>query len=239
MEIIGIVTRLTPFNEKDAMINIVTEERTTSFLARGVLGIASKNMASVQPFTKSSFVLAKGKDGLALRTGTALATYGKTKERLEGLTSLSFIGELTNKVIASEEASKIYPFLERTLALLEDGFHALTLALLYFAAVLRVTGYGLEVTKCVISGQKSDIAALSYLDGGFVAAAYFDALRHQKCSERELKIIRQIFLAQPEDFNRVTFERRECLKIINDLAIYLSDAAGTRLKSLALLEKVS
>jgi len=63
MEIIGIVTRLTPFKEKDAMINVVAENKAYSFLARGVLGIASKNMASVQPYTKSRFVLTKGKEG--------------------------------------------------------------------------------------------------------------------------------------------------------------------------------
>ncbi len=237
MEIIGIVTRLTPFKEKDAMVNVITEEKNLSFLARGVLGIASKNMASVQPYTKSQFLLTRGKEGLALRTGTVLETFQGAKEKLASLTTLSFIGELTNKVISSEEAGKIYPYLDKTLFLLNEGFDALTLALLYIAAVLKVAGLGLEVTKCVISGQRSDITAISYLDGGFVAAPCFDALRHQKCSERKLKIFRQIFLARPEDYSRVVFEKWECLEIIKELVIYLQDASGARIKSVVLLEK--
>lgn len=239
MEIVGIVTRLTPFKEKDAIVNIVSPERTFSFLARGVLVIASKNMASVQPFTQSRFLLTKGKEGLTLRTGTVIESYASSKEKLEGLTAISFIGELTNKMIDSEEAPKIYPFLEKALLLINQGFNALTITLLYLASSMKAAGLGLEVSKCVISGQRSDISAISYLDGGFVAAPYFDALRHQKCSDRKLKIIRQIFLAQPEDYNRVAFERWECLEIIKELAIYLQDAAGIRLKSVTLLEKTS
>ena len=239
MEIIGIVTRLTPFKEKDAMVNVITEEKNLSFLARGVLGIASKNMASVQPYTKSRFLLTRGKEGLALRTGTVLETFQGAKEKLASLTTLSFIGELTNKVISSEEAGKIYPYLDKTLFLLNEGFDALTLALLYIAAVLKVAGLGLEVTKCVISGQRSDITAISYLDGGFVAAPYFDALRHQKRNERQLKIIRQIFLAEATDFDRVAFTSGECLEIIKDLSVYIQDGAGINLKSIFLLEKSS
>ncbi len=239
MEIVGIVARLTPFKEKDAMINIVSPERTFSFLARGVLGIASKNMASVQPFTQSRFLLTKGKEGLSLRSGMVLESYANAKEKLEGLTTMSFIGELTNKVIGSEEAPKIYESLTKVLELLDQGFHSLTIALLYFAATMKAAGYGLEVTKCVISGQRSDISAISYLDGGFVATPYFDAVSHQKCSERKLKIIRQIFLAKPEDYNRVTFQRWECLEIIKEFAIYIQDAAGIRLKSIDILEKAS
>jgi len=239
MEIIGIVTRLTPFKEKDAMINVVAADRTYSFLARGVLGIASKNMASVQPFSKSRFLLTKGKDGLSLRSGTLISSYAKARESLNGLTALSFIGELTNKAIESEEAEKVFTSLDAALSHIAAGFHPLTIVLLYFAAVLKAIGYGLEVTKCVISGQKSDITAISYLDGGFVASPSFDALRHQKRSERQLKILRQIFLAKPEDFNRVAFANGECLEIIKDLSIYLQDAAGIKLKSIFLLEKSS
>jgi len=237
MEIIGIVTRLTPFKEKDAMVNIITEEKNLSFLARGVLGIASKNMASVQPYTKSRFLLTRGKEGLSLRTGTVLETFQGAKEKLASLSTLSFIGELTNKVISSEEARKIYPYLDKVLFLLDEGFDALTLALLYTGEILRAAGLGLEVTKCVISGQRSDITAISYLDGGFVATPCFDALRHQKCSKRKLEIFRQIFLAKPEDLNRVVFEKWECLEIIKELLIYLLDASGTRIKSVVLLEK--
>ena len=239
MEIIGIVTRLTPFKEKDAMINVVAENKAYSFLARGVLGIASKNMASVQPYTKSRFVLTRGKEGLSLRTGTIIDAYAKAKEGLPGLTALSFIGELTNKAIEGEEAARIFSALDMSLTKIAAGFHPLTIVLLYFAAVLKAIGFGLEVTKCVISGQRSDISAISYLDGGFVAAPYFDALRHQKRNERQLKIIRQIFLAEATDFDRVAFTSGECLEIIKDLSVYIQDGAGINLKSIFLLEKSS
>lgn len=239
MEIVGIVTRLTPFKEKDAIVNVIGEERVFSFLARGVFGLASKNMASVQPFSQSRFMLAKGKEGLSLQTGTLIESFPHAKEKLEALTTLSFIGELTNKITEGAEVGPLYAAFLQTLSLLNAGFHHLTLALLYLATALKALGIGLEVNKCVISGQRSDISAISYVDGGFVATPFFDALRHQKCSERKLKIIRQAFLAQPSDFGRIAFERNECLQIIKELSQYLLDAAGIRLKSLSLLEKAS
>jgi len=238
MEITGIVLRLTPFREKDAMVNVISPERIYSFLSRGVLGIASKNLASVQPFTLSRLILVKGKEGLMLRSGEAIDSFEKAKVNLSCLGVLSFIGELTGKVLSNDESVSIYPYLHASLTLLNDGFHPLTIALFFFAAILKVSGYGLEVTKCVISGARADIGAISYLDGGFVAKACFDPLRHVRCDERKLKIIRQIFLAKPDDLSRVAFEAQECMEIIGELGIYLEDAAGIRLKSIDLLKRL-
>ncbi|NLN80202.1 MAG: DNA repair protein RecO [Erysipelotrichia bacterium] len=237
MEIVGLITRFTQFKENDAMISVVTLDKIYSFLARGVLKVSSKNKASIQPFTKSQLQISRGKEGYSLRTGIVLESYEHAKAKLESLLVLSLIGELTNKVITNEEVTNIYPFLEQSFILLNEDFHPLTIALIYFANVLKVIGLSLEVNKCVISGQTSEICAISLIDGGLISKDAFDPLKHAYANERKINIYRQIFLAQVKDMNRVAFLDEECLEILKELSMYLSDNAGTYLKSLKLINE--
>lgn len=237
MEISGLVTRLTPFNDNDAIVNVLTLDFTYSFLARGVLKVNSKNKASVQPYTKSHFILGKSKSGYSLRTGFVLEAYQNAKKSLEGLVTLSFLGEVTNKALNYDESRVLYPFLEKGFILLDKQFHPLTVALIYLANVLKVIGLELEVRKCVISKQTSDICAVSLLDGGLISKSAFDPLKHNYASERKIKIYRQIFLAKLEDMDRVAFLNNESLEILNELTQYLRDNAGIYLKSTSFLNE--
>lgn len=237
MEIVGLITRFSEFKENDAMISVITLDKIYSFLARGVLKVSSKNKASVQPFTKSHLQISRGKEGYSLRTGIVLESYEHAKDKLNSLLVLSLIGELTNKVITNEEAKDIYPFLEKAFDLLNEDFHPLTIALLYFANVLKVIGLSLEVRKCVISGKTSDICAISLLDGGLISKSAFEPLKHVFASERKINIYRQIFLASVSDMQRIAFLDDECLEILKELSIYLSDNAGIHLKSLKLINE--
>lgn len=238
VEFIGIVIKTTPFRDNDLMVTVISSDKIRSFLARGTLKIDSKNAPSVNIYTKSRFAITKGKDGYSLRFGEVLDSYEHTKDDLLKLSVVDLLGELTNKFIQSDDANKIYPFLEKSLELLNSNFDPYSVALIYFAKVLSISGYSLEVDECVKCHQKKAIVALSYVDGGFICQNCFKPLNGEKFSERRLKIIRYIFKVDPERFGQVSFLKDEVMELIEELSKFCYDVTSTEIKSLSLLRKI-
>ena len=238
MEFEGIVIRRTSYKEGSAMISVLTKDRIRSFLAKGVLKMTSKNAPSVNLFTKSRFQTFNGEEGDWLRVGEVLCSYPNITKSFDKLAILDFISEITNSLIGSGDAKDTYEFLEKTLECLNGEFSPLTALLIYFAKVLKASGYGLDVDSCCICGKKQAITALSYKDGGFICQNCFDGLKHAKSDPRKLKIMRYIFKVDVPNFTKVAFSNEECKAIIFELCDFLNYVSQIEFKSLTLLKQI-
>lgn len=238
-EIDGIVIRTTSFKENDMMVNVVSNNGVKSFLAKGVLKFESKNAPSIQLLNKSHFQLSKSKDGLTLRTGTIINSLFSDETNLSFLVIANLICELTSRIIITDEdAVNIYQFLEKSQTLLASKFNPLTVGLCYFAQVLKQTGYGLNVDCCQKCGKTTQITAVSYVDGGFICQECFDGLNGKKYSSIELKTIRLIFKSDINSFCAHNFDDEICIKLINDLSIFLETQLNIKLKSIKMLNAI-
>lgn len=231
----GYVIHLSSYRENDAMVNVLTKNGIVSFLGRGILKPGSKNAGACQLLSLSRFSLSGNDGGGTLAEAICLSPVNG-KDSLANLASFSFLAELTAKTVQSEEASEVYPWLEGVLNAIAQGFDPLTASLLYFAHVLVIEGYGLNVDACVYCGEKNGIVGLSYSDGGFVCKNDL-ADDSQKISPRKLKIMRYIFRCGLVDIPRVAFEKEETKDIFKELGLYFSDLTGVTLRSLSILEK--
>ena len=238
MEFEGIVIRRTSYKEGSAMISVLTKDRIRSFLAKGVLKITSKNAPSVNLFTKSRFQTFKGEEGDFLRVGEVISAYPNITKDFEKLAVLDFISEMTNSLIGTNDAKDVYEFLCKTLETLNGHFSPLTVLLLYFAKVMKASGYGLDVDSCAICHKKTQISAISYKDGGFICQNCFDASIHRKTDPRKLKILRYIFKVDVDNFTKVAFSNEECKDIIFELCEFLSFVSQIEFKSLTLLSQI-
>ncbi len=234
----GIVIRVTPFRDNDAMVNVLSKDCFRSFLARGVLKYKSKNAPSTNLFSKSRFQVSKTKEGYSLRSGELLCSYPNIKNNISVLAVCDLIGELTNKLLQNDDASHLYEWLEKAFDLINSGFDPLTVGLIYFANILKESGYSLNVDSCVICGQTSQITAVSYNDGGFICSDCYRPSKHAKCTSRKLKIIRYIFKVSPSDMSKISFSKEECLEIINELNHFLYNNVQIDLKSITLLNNI-
>ena len=238
MEFEGIVIRRTSYKEGSAMISVLTKDRIRSFLAKGVLKMTSKNAPSVNLFTKSRFQTFNGEEGDWLRVGEVLCSYPNITKNFEKLAILDFISEITNSLIGTNDAQDTYRFLEKTLECLNGNFSPLTALLIYFAKVLKASGYGLDVDSCAICGEKHAITAISYKDGGFICQKCFDASNHVKSDVRKLKIFRYIFKVDTDNFTKIAFSNEECKAIIFELCEFLNFTSQIEFKSLTLLSQI-
>ena len=237
MEIEGLVLQANNFRDYDQMVTVITENRTYSFLARGVRKIQSKNSFSVQLFSFSRFDIMKTKDGLSLKTGTLIESYKQVRESFEGLMMFDYLSEVTTKFLPESERHKAYASLKKILDLLNKGFDHYTLAIIYLAFILNESGYGWNVHSCQKCGQKDLIVAINTSSGGFICQNCFDGQNGAKLSPRLLKIIRYIFMVQPEMYDHISFGKDECLVVLSLLEEFVLNRTETDLKSLKLLEK--
>lgn len=230
----GYVIRLSAYKDSDAMVNVLTENGLVSFLARGVLKTTSKNAPACQLLSYSRFSLNEGKTaGIALKEALSLQVVDG-RDSLARLASFSFLAELTSKVVQEDEGKAVFPWLKASLNAIAGNADALTCSLIFFAHVLEIAGYGLDVDECVYCGSKKDIAGISYSDGGFVCR---NDLQEgvNALDARNLKILRYIFRCHLEDVPRVAFTKKECQDLFAPLGIYLNDLTGVTLKSLPIL----
>ena len=236
MEIDGLVLRVTPYRDYDAMVLVVNERSSFSFLARGVRKIQSKNAFSVLPFAYSHFDLMKTKDGLSLKTGSIKDSYSKIRDSYDGLAMFDFMSETASRFLPEKELYKTYQPIKKILELLNSGFDRYTLSIIYLAFILNESGYGWNISGCQKCGQKDDIVALNTTSGGFICRNCFDGHNGAKLTPRLLKIIRYIFMVQPEMYDHIAFEKDECLLILSFLEEFILNTVQFPLKSLKLLQ---
>jgi DNA repair protein RecO (recombination protein O) len=232
----GIVVRSSSFKENDAMVTIIANSGLVSFLSRGVLKPGSKNFSSCGLLALSRFSLAKGRaGGLSLSEGECLRM-PDSKGSFAISAVFNLIAELSSKLIQADEAAEAFPWLKTSLEAIDGGFEPLSACLLYFAHLLEIAGYGLDVDECVLCHSKTDIIALSYEEGGFICRNCLGE-SSGAASARKLKILRYAFRSNLTDFSRVSFDKGETIPLIRELSHYLNDLTGIELKSLKLLEK--
>ena len=231
----GIVLRCSDYKEADAMVNALGKDGFFSFRARGIRKLTSKNAPAVQPFSYSQFSLFKSNGGgLTLKEASPVSFYGPKEDLAESAVA-AFLQELTLRIVQEDEAPEAFPYLLKALELIKSGKDPLTMGLLYFAKVLSIGGYGLEVGECVLCHGKRNVVSLSYEEGGFVCADDFDPSIHEKTPVRIRQITRFLFRCEAKYFERVSFSPSECLLFYKYLAQYLENLTGVRLKSVSLL----
>ncbi len=232
----GYVLRVSPYKETDAMVTCLGKDGLFSFLARGIKKLTSKNAASCRVLTYSRFSLSASSDqsSLILSESMPLSSI-EEKDDLLWMSCVSFLAEINARMLTDEDAPEVFEAFDKTMKAIESGYPIYSACLLYFSKLLTILGYGLEVDRCVISGNKKNIVGVNYEEGGFISEEYADT-NTVRLPSRALKILRYAFMYPLSDLGRVSFEKEESLALIGQLAIYAENLTGVKLKSVTMLE---
>lgn len=234
----GYVIRLSDYKDSDCIVTFLAQDGLFSFRARGIKKAKSKNRSAISLLSKSQVTLIQTGDNLTLSEAKALSIPDSNDYFLLN-SCFSFLNELNSKIVESEETSELYEWLDETMTLLNQKREDyLTPCLIYFAEFLRIEGYGLDVDNCVICGKKTDIVGISLSKGGFLCREHLE-FESEKKEPRFLKIIRFCFRCSPQDMNRVSFEKKECLRMIAYLSELYEQSTGGKLRSLEYLRLAS
>ena len=229
-----IVLAITPYKEKDAIIEAISEEGMITFLARGILDPKSKNTALNNVLTIADIELHEGNFKYPiLKVSSQVESPLLTNSGFEFLTSLQLISEATNVLLQDEEKAKIFSFLNDTIKALKATKNHLMVILIYLARLLKESGYEFEINRCVFCGQKKDIVAFSFRDGGFVCKDCLDETTERDLNKNQMLFIRFIFSVVNYDIEYEGYNDEDAYVLLNKMKTFIYDSYGINLKSFA------
>ena len=241
MEIEGIITNINKCGENSAYIDILTSKKLFTFFIKNFFCISKKNILLNLTLSRGFFVIDDNRN--VLNDFFIIDSSFKFVENINKMIFVILIKEIiNNRIFLNDDEKKFFfPLICKTLDILKKintNDEILSLIAFFIGISLRLAGIGLNIDKCVITGEKKNIIAVSFYDGGVISEKVFNKKKHKFYSKTKLKIISEIFKASEPDLKKIIFQRIEIIEIIKDLFNYLYIQIGVKLKSQDLILKI-
>lgn len=234
MEII--VLSITPYKEKDGIVESLSKDGLITFLAKGIFDPKNKNAAINNIMVKADIELSEGKQKYpVLKTVSILDTPLKSNSNLSYLSGLMYIAEITKALLQEDEKIEMYDFLSKSLNGLKKDENGLFVVLAYTAKVLKTSGYEFDVNHCVFCGKKENIVTFSFEEGGFVCGNCFHEDMERDLNKNQMLLLRAAFNTNDPENVDFPYEKEDALVVLNKFYEFIIDSFGVRLKSFALI----
>ncbi len=176
----GVILRHSDFGEADRLLTIFTREAgKLRAIAKGVRKARSRKAGHVEPFTRTSLQLARGRDLFILTQAEAVDGFATLREDLVLLGYASYIIELLDRSTTDEvENRSLYNLLIRTLSRLNRGDDPNLVTRYYELRLLDYVGFRPQLLRCAQcdAGIKPEDQYFSAFHGGVICP---------KCGQRD------------------------------------------------------
>lgn len=228
MEII--VLSIAAYKEKDAVVTAITNTKTFSFFAKGILNPKSKNAFLNCALAKANITLIEGKIKYPiLESATLISTPLQLNISLDYLNAINVITEAATFLMEEEEKFLMYDKLDNALKALKNGANVYLVCLYFLINLLPIIGVEIDVTRCVKCGSQRNIVDLDLDEGGFLCGKCSHEQR--KYNNDQLKLVMYCIKCK-----ELTFESQctdiEMKKLLFDLNVFIEESIGVHLKFL-------
>ncbi len=239
----GVILRHSDFGEADRLLTIFTREAgKVRVIAKGVRKARSRKAGHVEPFTRTSLQLARGRDLFILTQAEAIDVYAALREDLVLLGYASYVIELLDRSSTDEEENRfLYNLLTRTLARLNRGDDPNLVARYYEIRLLDYAGFRPQLfscARCEAEIQPED-QYFSALQGGVICP---------RCGQRDpgarpismlaLKYLRHFQRSSYRDAARAAIPDAVYTEMENLMQYYLTYSLERGLNSPSFLRRV-
>ncbi|WP_408006820.1 DNA repair protein RecO [Pseudalkalibacillus sp. A8] len=237
----AIVIRTSDYGESNKVVTVYTKDfGKLGIMARGAKKTKSRLSSVSQLFTHGHFLIQKGSGLGSLSQGEIINTFRGIKQDIFKTAYAAYMVELLDKSTEDNQASPaLFEFLKLSLTYLDEGIDPDILKAIFEMKMLRLSGVGPQVDRCVLCGRKEGISAFSIAEGGFlcVQCKYSDpkALGLTPKTARLLNLIYYMDLSRLGNVS-VKEETKQALNKI--LTTYLDEYTGIRLKSKRFLDQL-
>lgn len=225
----GIVLHHRDWGETDRMLTLYTREiGKLQTLAKGVRKPRSRKAGHVEPFTRSSLLLAQGRSFHILTQAEAIDTYNTVREDLVLLGYASYVVELLDRFTFDEEENRgLYRLLSNTLTRLSRGDDSEIVIHYYEIRLLDHAGFRPQLFNCVVCEEqiRAEKQYFSAAQGGVVCPSCgVTAPEVRPVSMQALKYLRHFQRSSYQDAARAKLEvpvAAEIEQLINYYLTYL------------------
>ena len=237
----GLILRQTDYKEADVILQVLTKEYgMIAFRASGIRRMTSKNAGSVFPYTEAdlSFDYKDGKTIFRLKTARTANLYRRMHTDMEMTAAAALVSEIAEQLTPHDDilhAAKAYDLLKKAYELINGGAHIHTCTALFMADMMRLNGITPQVDACLGCGR-SDIAAFSAKEGGFLCRECAAALGIMPQQTADLKRIRLLVKATLERYELVSQSTQAQLSDAAALVEMIRTHTGTQVRSFRFYE---
>lgn len=232
----AIIIRLTPYKEKDYIVNALSNEGQITFRASGALNVKSNFAGKLFLYALVDVELKETKAGYSLVNIKNLNNIAKIFTDYDKIITLNLIGEIMIRTLKDDETiSEAFPLLKNTLLGLATTKHLLSLTYLFITSLLKVLGLGFVVDRCVICKGQEHIIGVSFNDGGLICknCQNNDTMHLNK---ENIKKVRYGFMINIEQLFRHEFNDDEIKELVKRFILYLEETYNFKIVSSALLK---
>ncbi|WP_066192920.1 MULTISPECIES: DNA repair protein RecO [Gracilibacillus] len=166
----GFILKTQDYGETHKIVTILSPTLgKLGAIARGAKKTKSRMAAITQPFIHGSFLIQSGSNLATIQQGEVLSSFRKIREDIFKTAYMSYIAELTDKLIDQRKYSAyMYSQLLHTVERLNEGQDPEVLAMMYEWKMYKESGIAPVVTQCVSCGTTDDLKAFSVSNGGLL-----------------------------------------------------------------------
>lgn len=242
----AIVLTVKDLGEADRLVTFLTPERgRVTGLAKHAKKSKKRFANVLEPLNRVEFFLSArpGGDLEFLQKGELIQAYPSLRRDLRRLGAAAVLAELAGELASPPEAAApIFAALEDALARLENGVPADSLLASFALHLLKLGGYGFQLTACVACGKEpSPPLHFSIPRGGVVCG---DCRRNAPSPLVALnpgtwKLLRQAQEMPRDKLTRLIFPARQRDQSLAAIRVFLRYHLGRELKSWSFWEKVA
>ena len=230
MEII--ILKISPYKEKDGIVDAISEEGHMSFLLRGVFDPKNKNAALNNPLTIAEVELAESKYKYPIiKSSMVLVNPINLHYDLSYMAVIMMITEATLVMLNEEEKPLIYQRLTNTIKELKEGISPLKIAVSYISRILQISGYDFQVNECVKCGSKKNIATFSFNDGGFICSNCYTPDVPILFNKNQMLAIRESFNSEDTHLSNDEITDEEIIFLLHKFFEFIYDSFNYKMKS--------
>lgn len=152
----AIVLRHQDWGEADRLLSLYTPDMgKVRAIAKGVRKMRSRKAGHLEPFTRSSLLLARGRDMLIITQAETLDAYLPLRDNLLLTTLAAYVVELLDRFTYEEgENRALYRLLADTLGRLASGPNAELAVRFYEVRLLDLVGFRPQLFTCLSCGNE-------------------------------------------------------------------------------------
>lgn len=234
-----IVLSKTDYKEKDVIINAISNEKEISFLVRGLLNPTNPFVWLNNPLTVADVEFVDNKDYKypVLKRAELISSPLIKNQNYYKMMTVGVITDALTKIMLENERFQMYDLTINFLENLDkENPDYLLMTMIYISKLLKFAGIELEVNSCVCCGNKKDIVAFSFSDGGFICKNCLDSSTKTDLNSSQMKAIRFIFNA-PNFAYSLNFEIKieDKQYLLQKFYEFINESIGVSLDSIKLL----
>ena len=231
---------MSPYKEKDAIYNAISETDYVTFRVRG--GLDNKS-----PFVWLNNVLTiadvelnadKRSNYLSLKDAKPISSSLISKTDFNYLTSVSVIAQIARTMFEESDVHNLFSDIEMALQALKYGKDHLMVVLIFLARCTKKAGAEINVDCCVHCGATSDIVNLSFEEGGFVCRRCDSSEIEHIFNPSQMKLVRYVYKSPNYScIGSEVFKEEDKKYVLKCIREYVYDSVGVNLTSIENLVK--